>query len=306
MESISELLFLLKDLFTVSKLIAELNVLKTVLMHFRVLGFISSFPVVNHSSAQRLVGSAEHGILGDGTLKLLELMLNLLTLSLLLVKLGLKFGSHSVVTLLGLFQVESNLMDVSQSVKIFMFVKELSVLLHFVVTLTEFVFDNSLLEFSVGLLEVLVFPEFVSNSADELLTHFTFLREIMEVVFFFLLILLLGLSAFISGVLTLSRATGLHLGGLGSTHATRLGAGSTPRFTFRLFSGHAFAFSIEASSLVLESGEGLLLGFTTDLVFSFLVLSLLFSASSGLSLLHFVVLSILSVFDLSTRIGIDI
>lgn len=104
--------FLLEDLLTVSKLIAELNVLETVLMHFRVLGFVSSFPVVDHSSAQRLVGAAEHGVLGHGALKLLELMLNFFALSLLLVELGLEFRSHAVVTLLGLFQVEADLMDI--------------------------------------------------------------------------------------------------------------------------------------------------------------------------------------------------
>lgn len=112
METISELLLLLEDLLTVSQLILELNVLKSVLMHFRVLGLVSSFPVVDHFGAQGLVGATEDSILGHRALQLLELMLNLLTFSLLLVELGLKFGGHSVVTLLGLLQVETDLMDV--------------------------------------------------------------------------------------------------------------------------------------------------------------------------------------------------
>lgn len=112
-ESISQLLFFLEDLLAVSQLIAELNVLQAVLMHFRILGFVSGFPVVDHTRAQRFVGATEDSILGNGTLQLFELMLDLFALSLLLVKLGLKFRGHSVVTLLGLFEVKSNLMDVS-------------------------------------------------------------------------------------------------------------------------------------------------------------------------------------------------
>jgi len=112
-ESISQLLFFLEDLLAVSQLIAELNVLQAVLMHFRILGFVSSFPVVDHTGAQGFVGATEDSILGNGTLQLFELMLDLFALSLLLVKLGLKFRGHSVVTLLGLFEVKSNLMDVS-------------------------------------------------------------------------------------------------------------------------------------------------------------------------------------------------
>lgn len=112
-ETVSQLLLLLEYLFAVSKLITELNVLESVLMYFRVFGLVSSFPVVNHAGAEGLVGATEHGVLGDRALQLLELVLDLFALSLLLIELGLKFGSHSVVTLLGLFQVEADLMDVS-------------------------------------------------------------------------------------------------------------------------------------------------------------------------------------------------
>lgn len=113
MESISELLLLFKYLLAVSQLILELNVLKSVLMHFRVLSLVGGFPVVDHFGAQGLVGTAEYRIFSHRALQLLKLMLDLLTFSLLFVELGLKFGGHSVVTLLGLFQVETDLMDVS-------------------------------------------------------------------------------------------------------------------------------------------------------------------------------------------------
>jgi hypothetical protein len=103
-------------------------------------------------------------------------MLDFLTLSLLLIELGLEFGSHSVVTLLGFFEVEADLMDVSESVKIFVFVKQLVLLFSLVVTLTEFIFDDSLLKLSVGFLETLVFPKFILNSADEFISDFAFFR----------------------------------------------------------------------------------------------------------------------------------
>ena len=81
-------------------------------MHFRVFRFIGGFPVVDHSVTQRLVRAGEDGILGDRALQFLELMFDFLTFSLLLVELSLQFGGHAVVTLLGLLQIESNLMDV--------------------------------------------------------------------------------------------------------------------------------------------------------------------------------------------------
>lgn len=176
MKSISELLLLLEDLLTVSQLILKLNVLQSVLMHFRVLSLISCFPIIDHFCAQRLVGTAEYRVLGYRTFQFLKLMLDFLTLSLFFIELGLKFGSHSVVTLLGLLKVETDLMDVSESVKIFVFIKQLILLFSLVVTLIEFVFNDPLLKLSVSFLKTLVFPEFILDSADEFISDFAFFR----------------------------------------------------------------------------------------------------------------------------------
>ena len=63
--------------------------------------------------------------MSDTSLQLLELMLNLLTLLLFLVELVLEFTRHTVVTILSLLQVESDLMHVGKSVEILVLVKKL-------------------------------------------------------------------------------------------------------------------------------------------------------------------------------------
>jgi hypothetical protein len=145
-------------------------------MHFRVLCLISCFPIIDHFSAQRLVGTAEYRVLGHRAFQFLKLMLDFLTLSLFLIELGLKFGSHSVVTLLGLLKVETDLMHVSESVKIFVFIKQLILLFSLVFTLIEFVFNDPLLKLGVSFLKTLVFPKFILDSTDEFISDFTFLR----------------------------------------------------------------------------------------------------------------------------------
>lgn len=186
-----------------------------------------------------------------------------------------------------------------------MLVQKLGILLLLGVTLAEFVFDNSLLKLGVGLLEVLVLPELVSDSADELLTDFVLLGEIMEVVLVFRFLLGGGRLGVVLGVLAFARATALQLGALRGTVAFR--AGSVPGFTFGVLARHAIAALVVAtSSSVLKSLHGLPLGFASDLVFGFLLLPVLLAPSSGGSLLDLVVLSVLGILDFSSGIGEDI
>ena len=56
-KTVSKLLLLLENFLAICKLIFQLNVLESILMNFRVLGFVSCFPVVDHSMTQRLVCS---------------------------------------------------------------------------------------------------------------------------------------------------------------------------------------------------------------------------------------------------------
>jgi hypothetical protein len=69
----------------------------------------------------------------------------------------LKFRSHAVVTFLSLFQVESNLMHVSQSVQIFVLVKQLLFLFEFSFAVLELIGQNSSLQVRVGFLKSLEF-----------------------------------------------------------------------------------------------------------------------------------------------------
>jgi hypothetical protein len=80
-------------------------------------------PVFNHFSFKLLASTRKHSVLSHSAFKVLKLVLNFLTLSLLFIKLCLKLTSHSVVAVLGLFQVITNLMDVSESVQIFMLIQ---------------------------------------------------------------------------------------------------------------------------------------------------------------------------------------
>ena len=89
MKTISQLLFLLEDLLTVGKLVAKLNVLKSVLVHFCVLGIVSSLPIVNATSRQSFTSPTKHGVLSYGAFEFLKLMFNLFTLSLLFIKFSL-------------------------------------------------------------------------------------------------------------------------------------------------------------------------------------------------------------------------
>ena len=125
METVCELLLSAEDLLLICKSVSESDVLKPVLMYFLIFCLVVLFPVLDHLGTQLLSSPAENSILSDTSLQLLELMFNFLAFLLLLVELVLQFRGHPIVTILSLFQVESDLMDISECVEILVLMKEL-------------------------------------------------------------------------------------------------------------------------------------------------------------------------------------
>ena len=122
MKTVSKLLFLLKNLLFVGQSVSQSNVLKSVLMDLLIFETFTVFPIFESLLWNLFACSAENSILSNTSLKFFELLFNLVTFCLLLIELGLKFRSHFVVSILGLFQIDSDLMNISKSVKIFVLV----------------------------------------------------------------------------------------------------------------------------------------------------------------------------------------
>lgn len=170
-KTIGELLLLLVLFVKVVVTVTKGDVLQTVLVDLLVLKALMHFPLLDHVLLQLLTGSAEHSILSDGVLKCLELGLNFLALRLLLVELSLEFGCHTIVSVLSLLQVESDLMHIGQSVEVLVLVKHLFALLLEVASGVVHLEDSSL-EGIVLSLEGLVFFTLVFNSENQLCLHF--------------------------------------------------------------------------------------------------------------------------------------
>ena len=60
-----------------------------------------------------------------GNIKFLKLMFNFFAFSLLLIKFGLEFAGHTVVAVLGFFEIKSNLVDICESVEVLVLVQHL-------------------------------------------------------------------------------------------------------------------------------------------------------------------------------------
>jgi len=181
METFSELLLSAEDLLLVGKSVSEGDVLKSVLMNFLVLGLVVLFPVLDHLDAKLLTSSAEHGVLSDTSLQLLELMLDFLALLLFLIELVLEFGRHTVVTILCLLQVESDLMDVGESVEVFVLMEEL-VLTLLIEGRGRVHQDDLSLALFILLLELLVLTAFVLDGIDELFLHILLLWQLTDTI----------------------------------------------------------------------------------------------------------------------------
>ena len=170
MESISELLLLAQDLLLVLQPVAQCDVLQAVLVHLLVLGGIGIFPFFDLLGRQLLAVTAVDRILRHRPFQLLELVFNLLTLGLLLVELGLQLASHAVVTILGVFQVEADLVHVGERVEVLVVAHHL-VGLRCLLLLDCFAKDDPLLERQVGLLQLFVLGKLILDSFDQLFSH---------------------------------------------------------------------------------------------------------------------------------------
>ena len=187
-EALGELLLLLQDLLLVLETVSEGDVLETVLMNFLIFGLISLFPLLDDFLGKLLTSAAVHSIHSDGSLQLFELLLDLRALRLLLVQFVLKLTSHAVVTILCLFQVVTDLMDVSESVQVLVLVKHLvSVLL--VVTVVV-IHDNDLaLAIFIDLLELGVLASLILDSLDKLTLHGRMARQVAHATIEFIVVL---------------------------------------------------------------------------------------------------------------------
>ena len=124
-KTFGQLLLLLQDFLLVGQSIPQGDILQTILMNFLILGLVGLFPLLDDLGAQLFARAAVHGVHSDRALELLELLLDLRALSLLLVELVLELTGHSIVTILRLFQVVPDLMNVSEGVEIFVLVEHL-------------------------------------------------------------------------------------------------------------------------------------------------------------------------------------
>lgn len=195
MQTFSQLFFLLQHFLLVCKSVPQRNVLQTVLMDLLILGFIGFLPFFDDFGAEFLAGPAVDSVHRDRPLQLLELLLDFGTLGLLLVELILEFASHSVVPILGLLEVVSDLMHVCQRVQVLVLVKHLiSVLL--VVTIIGVHKDDLSLAILVSLLELLVLTSLILNGRNELFFHGCGGREVTSatVVIFIAVILILRIA----------------------------------------------------------------------------------------------------------------
>lgn len=183
MQALSKLLLSAEDLLLVGKSISEGNVLQSVLMNFLVLGLVVLFPVLDHLGTQLLASSAEHCVLCHTSLQFLELVLNFLAFLLFLVELVLEFGCHTVVTILSLLQVESDLMDVGKGVEVLVFMEEL-VLALLIEGRGRVHQDDLSLALFVLLLELLVLTAFILDGSDELSLHILLLWQLTDTVIF--------------------------------------------------------------------------------------------------------------------------
>ena len=169
-QSIGQLFLLSKYLLLVCKLVSQSDVLQSVLIHLLVLGLICLFPLLDHLDWKLLASSAVLGIHSDTLLQFLELLLDLHAFLLLLVQFVLKFTGHSVVPLLSLLEIVTNLMDVGQGVEILVLVEHLVSLLLglFACVLHQ---DDLLLEFLILSLQFVVLVHLIVYGLDELSLH---------------------------------------------------------------------------------------------------------------------------------------
>lgn len=130
------------------------------------------FPVFKSLLWNLLSCSAENSILSNTSLKFFELLFNFVTFSLLFIKLGLEFRSHFIVPILGLFQIDSDLMNISKSVKIFMLI-HLNIWLFVILFKGRVNSNDLLLEIFIFSSKGILFSKLFFNSSNQISFHFS-------------------------------------------------------------------------------------------------------------------------------------
>ena len=124
-ETFCKLLLFLQYFLLIGQSISQCDVLKSILMNFLIFGLIGFLPLLDDLCTKFLARAAMHSVHGHGSLQLLELLLNLSALGLLLIELILQLARHSIIAILGLFQVVPDLVHVSEGVEVLVLVKHL-------------------------------------------------------------------------------------------------------------------------------------------------------------------------------------
>jgi hypothetical protein len=121
-KTIGKLLLLFEDLLFVGKFVPQGNILQSILMHFLVFERLLLLPLIELLLRDFLSCSREYSILSDTSFEFLELLFDLMAFGLFLIKLCLELRGHLVVSILGLLQVDSHLMDVCKCVQVLVLV----------------------------------------------------------------------------------------------------------------------------------------------------------------------------------------
>ena len=180
-KTISQLFLLTENFLLVSKLIPQGNILESVLVDLLVFSFISFLPLLDHLKWKFLSGSGVLSVHGYTLFQLLKLLLNLHAFLLFLIEFVLEFTSHTIVSLLCLLQVVTDLMDICKSVEILVLVEHLVCLfLRFLSSVLHQ--DNLFLELLVLPLELLILVHLVMNSLNEFSLHDWLGRQVSNVV----------------------------------------------------------------------------------------------------------------------------
>ena len=138
------------------------------------------FPVLNHFSLQLLARAREDSVLCHRALEVLELVLNLLAFSLLLIQLGLQLARHSVVAVLSFLQVVTNLMHVGKRVQVLVLVEQL--LLGLVLVLAVIQQDNLPLKTVISRLQSMVLLHLVADRLNQFKLHLGRRRQVAHAV----------------------------------------------------------------------------------------------------------------------------
>lgn len=148
------------------------------------------FPVFKSLLWNLLSCSTEYSILSYTSLKFFELLFNFVTFSLLFIKLGLKFGSHLIVTILSFFQIDSDLMYISKSVKIFMLI-HLNIWLFIILFKSRVNCNDLLLKLFVFSSERILFSKLLFNSCYQISFHFSLTWKFSNVITLFTILLII-------------------------------------------------------------------------------------------------------------------